>query len=123
MARGDVVSKLGRFAPLSADHPMVGDRCVFCGQALSEGDRPALVEWGPGSDEDAAKAAEGRAHNVECKPAHERCAWPTRGVSEFAEDMRVQGIHVGLAWGNLTEARCACCGEPWPCPESGVAGT
>lgn len=37
------------------------------------------------------------------------------GASSFAEDMRRQGIHVGM--GN--PAVCVNCSEPWPCPSQG----
>lgn len=34
-----------------------------------------------------------------------------RGVQNFADDMRAQGIHVGLG----RAARCVVDDEPWPC--------
>jgi hypothetical protein len=36
------------------------------------------------------------------------------GVQGFADEMREQGIHVGLG----KPGRCVTCGEPWPCAAS-----
>ncbi len=46
--------------------------------------------------------------------AAEHIADVQRRVQSFADDMRAQGIHVGL--GN--PGRCATCGEMWPCAAS-----
>lgn len=40
-------------------------------------------------------------------------------VGGFAQDMRDQGIHVGL--GPKGVARCVTCGELWPCGASGAS--
>lgn len=40
-----------------------------------------------------------------------------KGVKSFADEMREQGIHVGIGTGS--GVYCANCAEPWPCPQSG----
>lgn len=37
-----------------------------------------------------------------------------RRVFSFAEELRDQGVHVGLG----TKPRCVTCDEPWPCAEA-----
>lgn len=39
-----------------------------------------------------------------------------RGVRGFVEDMRAQGIHVGVGTGQA--AVCATCRLDWPCPDA-----
>lgn len=71
--KGDVLSEPGRFGPLAADNPSVGNICGICETPLVVGDRPALAEIGPADEEEAVKAAAGRAYNAEAAVVHERC--------------------------------------------------
>ncbi len=72
----EVLTLRGRYGALTADHPGVGDTCPGCGDKLEVGDVPSLVNGVPYDEEQIEKALAGRAHNVECKLAHERCAYP-----------------------------------------------
>lgn len=38
-------------------------------------------------------------------------------LTNFTDDLRSQGIHVGIG-SSLHRARCVTCGEEWPCAES-----
>ena len=83
------LSPFGRFGPLAEGHPGVGMVCPGCGVVLVVGDRPSLVDGVPASDEDAVKAAAGRAHNAEARIAHEACAWPCPPVTHGAQVLQI----------------------------------
>lgn len=67
------VSPPGRFDPLPADHPAVGETCAGCPQPLMQGDLVALCNPTPADDDEQAKADAGQAHNAEVVLAHECC--------------------------------------------------
>lgn len=70
------MSGRGRFGPLAADHPSIGEICPGCRRPLKAGDVPALVTIGPGEDSDAReRAREGRAYNAVAVIAHEECVY------------------------------------------------
>lgn len=46
--------------------------------------------------------------------AEQLVARAVAGVQSFAQEMRDQGIHVGLG----RPGRCVTCDEPWPCAAS-----
>lgn len=72
----EVLSPYDRFQPLKSSHPLVGSKCVGCGEVLKAGDRPSLVNGIPPDTEEMEKAMRGAAHTVEAKPAHQHCAYP-----------------------------------------------
>ncbi len=72
---GDVLSKPGRFGPLSADHPSVGKDCGICDQPMNVGDVPALVEVEPDDDLQRFKRDRGGAYTATCHITHETCAY------------------------------------------------
>jgi len=71
----EVLTRFGRFNQLGQDHPSVGQPCALCAVALEAGDVPSLVNPAPAGSRDAEKAAEGRAHTVEARIAHQSCAY------------------------------------------------
>ena len=69
-----MASEPGRFGPLSADHPSVGEICPGCKKPLEAGDVPALVTIGPGDDQEARERARaGRVYNAVAIVAHAAC--------------------------------------------------
>ncbi len=69
-----------RFAPLSADHPLVqsGDPCPICAMPFSPGDVVELIPLGPdlANREAVAKARDGRAYNARAVAVHTACRPP-----------------------------------------------
>lgn len=65
-----------RFAPLSFEHPLVGEPCGECGEPLRSGQRPALMAVGPDDLNSASKADQGGWYRALALPMHESCAWP-----------------------------------------------
>lgn len=81
----EVVSEVGRFGPLSEDHPMVSKwprRCAECGAWIKAGDVPTFVNSMPAGSEDIMRAAEGKAYTAVVDIAHEGCAAPYREGGE-----------------------------------------
>lgn len=72
----NVLSPRGRFEPLAADHPAVGQPCIGCGKLLEPGQPPSLVNGVPADADEQASADAGRAHTVQAQLAHESCAFP-----------------------------------------------
>jgi len=61
------------FGPKTPDHPSIGTPCPLCGVPFAAGDWTGLVAMEPGSPEDAAKAAAGRAYTARAVELHQRC--------------------------------------------------
>ena len=74
--------------PKTPDHPSVGMPCPLCGVAFKEGDYTGLVPIRPADEEEAAKAAAGRAHNAEAVEVHRDCMAAT--AQAWAEAEREQ---------------------------------
>lgn len=51
-------AELKPFQPLSADHPLLKQKCPGCNEQFKEGDITTLVPIGPGGDEEARKKAQ-----------------------------------------------------------------
>lgn len=75
------VSPPGRFDPLPADHPGIGEPCAGCRQPLAAGDRVSLCNPTVTDPDEKAKASAGRPHNAEVVLAHEHCVtlWEVNG--------------------------------------------
>lgn len=62
------------FGPMTATHPLVGEKCPGCSSPFEEGDITTLVFVGPGDDPEAQrKAREGGSYTGVALPAHYAC--------------------------------------------------
>lgn len=73
------------FNPLPDDHPSVGELCALCNQPMQAGDVPTLIATGPADEEEAAKAAAGRAYTAIAAVAHWTCFLSAEAELEAGE--------------------------------------
>lgn len=67
-----------KFAPLTAEHPILERECPGCNEAFEVGDEVTLLTIGPGADPDARKRwDEGRAYDAIAIPVHRECSEQT----------------------------------------------
>ena len=69
------MSQLRKFAPLLANHPLVGDICPVCNTSFREGDETTLVPTFPANETEAEKARAGKPYAAVAMPIH----WDCRG--------------------------------------------
>lgn len=72
----EVVSDVGRWGPMSPDHPALQNynvKCPECGEMFESGDIPAFVNPMPDTVDDMLKAIDGKAHTTTVQLAHEAC--------------------------------------------------
>ena len=70
------------FAPLHADHPVIGTMCAACGVRFATGDVTCLVALGPGSCPEAReKALRGGWYTAVAIPIHWMCATGGEGTN------------------------------------------
>lgn len=69
-------SEAGRYGPLEAHDPSVGELCRICLKRIDVGQVPALRVIGPADELEEAKAESGRAHTAVAEVVHESCAYP-----------------------------------------------
>lgn len=63
-----------KFAPLLADHPLIGQECPVCHTPFEVGAVVTLIALGPGKDPEAQeRAREGRPYNAVAMAAHWTC--------------------------------------------------
>lgn len=70
-------SPVNRFAPLEADHPLVGAECHSCCEPLLVGQRPSLFAVGPENPYNSERADAGDWYTAMAVPLHQTCAWPS----------------------------------------------
>lgn len=97
------LSPRGRFAPLTDETvgSYTNQTCPLCSLPFEVGQAPALVQIGEPvytSPDDEAKAALGRAHNVEVDMVHEVCAYPPHVMVAHSDSLDRIYIICGCGW-------------------------
>jgi hypothetical protein len=63
-----------KFGPKQANHPSVGELCLFCKVPFVEGDYTTLIATAPADEEEARKMRTGRPYNACAIEVHFDCA-------------------------------------------------